>query len=40
MIKEADIMGKNYLIYPCKTMRITQSYTGTTSHKPHMTENS
>lgn len=28
---------KNYLIYPCKTMRITQSYTGTTSHKPHTT---
>ena len=28
---------KNYLIYPCKTMRITQSYTGTTSHLPHMT---
>ena len=25
----------NYLTYPCKTMRITQSYTGTTSHKPH-----
>ena len=28
---------KNYLIYPCRTMRITQSYTGTTSHKPHIT---
>jgi hypothetical protein len=28
---------KNYLIYPCRTMRITQSYTGTTSHKPHTT---
>ncbi len=28
---------KNYLIYPCKTMRITQSYTGTTSHLPHTT---
>ncbi len=28
---------KNYLIYPCKTMRITQSYTGTTSHTPHTT---
>lgn len=28
---------KNYLIYPCKFMRITQSYTGTTSHKPHTT---
>ncbi len=28
---------KNYLIYPCKTMRITQSYTGTTSHLPHNT---
>ena len=30
-------MSKNYLIYPCKTMRITQSYTGTTSHLPHTT---
>lgn len=30
-------MAKNYLIYPCKTLRITQSYTGTTSHKPHTT---
>ena len=28
---------KNYLIYPCKTLRITQSYTGTTSHLPHTT---
>ena len=28
---------KNYLIYPCKVMRITQSYTGTTSHLPHTT---
>lgn len=28
---------KNYLTYPCKVMRITQSYTGTTSHKPHTT---
>lgn len=28
-------MKNNCLIYPCKTMRITQSYTGTTSHKPH-----
>ena len=27
----------NYLTYPFKTMRITQSYTGTTSHYPHMT---
>ena len=27
----------NYLIYPFKTMRITQSYTGTTSHLPHTT---
>ena len=25
----------NYLIYPFRTMRITQSYTGTTSHLPH-----
>lgn len=30
-------MAKNYLIYPCKTLRITQSYTGTTSHLPHTT---
>lgn len=30
-------MSKNYLTYPCKTMRITQSYNGTTSHKPHTT---
>lgn len=27
----------NYLIYPCKTMRITQNYNGTTSHKPYST---
>ena len=27
----------NYLTYPLKTMRITQSYTGTTSHLPHTT---
>lgn len=27
----------NYLTYPFKTMRITQSYDGTTSHLPHMT---
>lgn len=26
---------QNYLIYPCKTMRITQTYKGTTSHLPH-----
>lgn len=30
-------MKKNYLTYPFKTMRITQSYDGTTSHKPHTT---
>ena len=30
-------MAKNYLTYPFKTMRITQSYTGSTSHKPHTT---
>lgn len=30
-------MAKNYLTYPFKTMRITQNYTGTTSHKPHST---
>jgi hypothetical protein len=28
-------MKKNYLIYPCKILRITQSYTETTSHLPH-----
>lgn len=28
-----------YLTYPFKTMRITQSYTGTTSHLPHTTGN-
>ena len=27
----------NYLTYPLKTMRITQSYTGTVSHLPHTT---
>ena len=27
----------NYLTYPAQTMRITQSYDGTTSHLPHMT---
>lgn len=32
-------MSKNYLIYPCKVMRITQSYTGTISHLPHTTGN-
>ena len=28
-------MNNNYLIYPCRIMRITQSYNGKTSHKPH-----
>lgn len=28
-------MQKNYLTYPLKKMRITQSYSGTVSHKPH-----
>lgn len=28
-------MAKNYLIYPCKIMRITQNYNGKTSHYPH-----
>ncbi len=28
-------MSKNYLIYPCKVMRITQNYKGKTSHLPH-----
>ncbi|MBQ7295974.1 MAG: SH3 domain-containing protein [Clostridia bacterium] len=32
-------MNKNYLTYPCKTMRITQNYNGKTSHKPHTTGN-
>lgn len=31
--------NKNYLTYPCKVMRITQSYTGKTSHLPHTTGN-
>ena len=30
-------MSKNYLTYPFKTMRITQSYNGSTSHYNHMT---
>lgn len=29
--------NKNYLTYPCKVMRITQTYNGTTSHLPHTT---
>lgn len=28
-------MKDNKLIYPCKVMRITQSYDGKVSHKPH-----
>ena len=28
-------MSKNYLIYPCKVMRITQNCSGTVSHLPH-----
>lgn len=28
-------MNKNYMIYPLKTMRITQSYHGETSHRLH-----
>lgn len=32
-------MSDNYLTYPCKHMRITQSYTGSVSHKPHTTGN-
>ena len=27
--------NKNYLIYPCKKMKITQNYNGRTSHYPH-----
>ena len=30
-------MDKNYLIYPCKILRITQNYNGKTSHYPHTT---
>ncbi|MBO5936640.1 MAG: hypothetical protein J6Q79_03385 [Clostridia bacterium] len=30
---------KNYLIYPCTVMRITQNYNGKTSHYPHTTGN-
>lgn len=30
-------MAKNYLTYPCKILRITQNYTGKTSHLPHTT---
>lgn len=30
-------MENNYLTYPSKVMRITQSYDGKTSHLPHMT---
>ncbi len=30
-------MSTNYLIYPCTTMRITQTYKGKTSHLPHTT---
>lgn len=30
-------MNKNYLIYPCKVMRITQNYKGKTSHLPYST---
>ena len=26
---------KNYLVYPCEVMRITQNYNGKTSHYPH-----
>ncbi len=28
---------KNYLVYPTKVMRITQTYLGSTSHYPHTT---
>lgn len=30
-------MKANYLVFPMATINITQSYTGTTSHKPHTT---
>lgn len=32
-------MTKNYLTYPFKVMRITQTYNGRTSHYPHTTGN-
>lgn len=35
--KELKQMPNNYLTYPSKIMRITQSYDGQTSHLPHMT---
>ncbi len=28
-------MKKNYLVYPCEFLRITQNYLGKTSHYPH-----
>lgn len=28
-------MSKNYCVYPCEILRITQTYMGTTSHYPH-----
>lgn len=32
-------MNNNYMIYPMKTMKITQNYLGKTSHLPHTTGN-
>lgn len=34
---EMSKLTKNYLVYPCEIMRITQNYKGTTSHLPHTT---
>lgn len=36
---EKEGKNMNYATYPTKTMRITQNYNGTTSHKPHTTGN-
>lgn len=33
--ERSNFLNKNYLIYPLKTMRITQTYLGKTSHLPH-----
>ena len=34
-LKEGKKLNKNYLVYPCKVMRITQNCSGTVSHLPH-----
>ena len=35
LIKSERYRHHTYLTYPFKTMTITQSYTGSTSHYPH-----